>query len=186
MLAAITKCYCEPHRHYHVLTHPASMIEIGMQNFSLTDEQILAIWYHDAVYEAGSNMNEIRSAALFFDHFSNSDLLSPESLREVEEIIIDTREHIPTLESSKAVIDLDLMGLGGTYNEYWRSAKNVRQEYSAFSDEEWKVGRTKFLDRMLAKKQIFYTEQFSLLERSARHNMEYERNLLAVGNPRYK
>jgi len=185
MLLKLTKAYSEPHRAYHVLSHPVGMIELGNKIFEgkLTDEQILAIWYHDYVYVAGSKTNELESSGKFFEHYGHSTTIA---LDLVQRIILDTKEHIPTVHESRAVIDLDLIGLSDNPRNYRINAVNVRAEYSAFSDEEWKVGRIKFLKKMIGREQIYYTDLIKSFEPQARFNMEYELNLLRIGNPKYK
>jgi len=192
MILDLTRRYGEPHRRYHVLTHPAKMLEIGMEHFDLTNEQVLAIWYHDAIYVSGATDNEARSAELFEnDYFDNEEecyLLSNRVEIEgntVKQIILDTKTHVPSIKESEAVIDLDLMGLGSRFEEYWQNARDVRFEFQGFGDVEWKEGRAKFLQKMLDREQIFYTEFGKRLESDARKNMSYELNLLKVGNPRY-
>lgn len=183
MITDLTFLYCEPHRKYHILSHPTGMIEMGINLFHLSAEEILAIWYHDAIYVASSPTNELDSANLFSDHFNDVTTLDKDLVRQ---IIMDTKNHVPTTDKSKAVLDLDLIGLSSSHREYWQNAKNIRFEYAKFSDEEWKIGRTKFLEKMLDRDQIYYTDSLKLFERGARHNMQYELNLLQVGNPQYK
>jgi len=182
MLLKLTKAYSEPHRVYHVLTHPAEMVKIGLELSTLTDEQILAIWYHDYVYVAGSKTNELESSGKFFEHYGHSTTIA---LDLVQRIILDTKEHISTVHESKRVIDLDLMGLCDIFRKYWYNAELIRKEFAAFSDEEWKEGRRKFLCKMLDRDQIFYTEPFTFSEATARNNMLEEIRLLEIGGAHY-
>lgn len=50
---------------------------------------------------------------------------------------------------------------------------NVRKEFSHLSDEEWRVGRLKFLESM-RRRNIFFTSLFGPLEADAKMNIEIE------------
>jgi predicted metal-dependent HD superfamily phosphohydrolase len=183
MFTDLARRYSEPHRVYHVLTHPASMIEFGLKKFELTDEQILAIWYHDVIYTPGSPTNEAESADYFAEKFKDNKEINCEDVRQ---IILDTKSHIPSIKSSELVIDLDLMGLGSDFSVYVRAAVTIRKEFAAFSDPEWRIGRMKFLENMGTKKQIFYTEYFiENFEMKARFNMLAELQYLKNHQMRY-
>lgn len=187
MFVDLARRYCEPHRAYHILTHPAEMIAVGMELGGLSNEQIAAIWYHDAMYEPGASDNEEKSVMLLYDHYLKMDFGREDLFRFdiVAQIIRDTKDHIATIEESKRVIDLDLRELGSGLLHYWENAKRIRREFGAFSDEEWKIGRIKFLEKML-NRSIFYTEPFVYDENAARFNMNYERQLLLDGIADYK
>lgn len=180
----VTYAYTEPHRAYHVLSHPVGMIELGNKVFEggLTVEEVLAIWYHDFVYVAGSKTNEQESAIIFRETFWKA---NPWTLNVplVEEIILCTKDHLPVIGDAKRVIDLDLIGLSDSRNNYRLNAVNVRKEYCEFSDDEWVVGRTKFLEKMLGREQIYFTDYFKPYELNARHNMEHELKILTHENP---
>jgi len=186
MIIDLTKRYTELHRRYHDLEHPIEMITIGQAVYDLTDDQIAAIWYHDAIYVAGDPLNEKNSADLFMRHYQHRWTQERKShLDVVYSIIMDTKYHIPSSEEAKSVLDLDLMGLGDPFQDYWQSAKWIREEFHKFSDEEWNKGRTKFLESMLDKERIFWTDFGDIYERPARINMERELQLLRNGTARY-
>jgi len=186
MLLSITRHYTELHRRYHNISHPTKMIEIGQAVYDLTDAQIAAIWYHDVIYVPGDKLNEENSAKLFMRHFEPR--WSKERkfhLELVTSIILDTKHHLPSSEEAKAVLDLDLLGLGNTFQDYWRTAISLREEYYAFSDEQWYIGRTKFLESMLERDIIFWTDFGSTYDGPARLNMQRELKLLQNGTARY-
>jgi len=50
MLYELYRRYAEPHRKYHNLAHIFRMFEIAQnREMELTAEQVVAIWFHDAV-----------------------------------------------------------------------------------------------------------------------------------------
>ena len=169
-LLDLSRRYCEPHRRYHNLEHPAHMLWIGRQ-LALTDEQIAAIWFHDAVYEPGARDNEQRSAELARNQLTA--LGWPEhSVSIVETIVMDTRRHTPTADGSRAVIDLDLEPLSETWEVFSRNALHVRVEYRHIDDETFLNGRRQFLEEMLGRERIYWTPWGSRYEMQARRNLQ--------------
>lgn len=178
-LLKVTKAYMEPHRHYHTLTHITRMLEtIKQHKIDVTDEQLIAIWYHDVVYDPTSSYNESHSAsAAAVDMVCSNRKLSEVDI--VRQIILDTENHRPTIEQSKLVIDLDLMGLADHVNSYFETGKLIRQEYSHLTDELWVAGRKRFIEKFLSRDHIFQTpwgiEHF---ERGAFSNLTRELELI--------
>lgn len=64
ILLRLTELYTESGRHYHNLKHIAAMLTGAPEKLSV--EQIVAIWFHDAIYSPISLTNEEDSAALVF------------------------------------------------------------------------------------------------------------------------
>ncbi|NJN35360.1 MAG: hypothetical protein HC817_15010 [Saprospiraceae bacterium] len=63
----LVKAYDSPRRFYHDLTHIVALLkmwEIKKAHFLDPDVVYLAIWFHDAVYDAWKSDNEERSADL--------------------------------------------------------------------------------------------------------------------------
>lgn len=172
-VAAVFKAYNEPHRKYHNINHIETMFLLADKlGWPLTKAQYWAIFYHDAVYNIPTKetSNEKLSAELYMNHWGNIHDFS----KTTEQIILDTQTHIPTIEESKVVIDLDLSGLALSY---WTNRDAIRLEYSHYNDEEFKIGRKKFLSSMLAKDRLFWydignkTTEWDTL---ARNNMSQE------------
>ena len=63
LLMELTRRYTEPHRRYHDLRHIADMLCKG-EALKLSDEQVMAVWFHDAIYDPTSKTNEADSAVL--------------------------------------------------------------------------------------------------------------------------
>jgi predicted metal-dependent HD superfamily phosphohydrolase len=61
VFAELVKRYSSPERHYHTLMHIEAMLELLPQP---SPALVLAVWFHDAVYDTHSADNEERSAAL--------------------------------------------------------------------------------------------------------------------------
>ncbi len=182
--------YNQPHRNYHNLDHIQQMLQAYGDIFGdgsldhLSDLEIQidrwAIQYHDIVYLpwAEPGANESNSAMMFRHHatqlYPHPDL-TQEVIEKVCAIIIDTADHTTCHEFSDRVIDCDLSILGSTSLEYAKYVAKTRAEYSMATDEEWKEGRSKFLNRMLAQKRVFKTESAHyMMGESAKYNLKNE------------
>jgi len=172
-IVTVLRAYEEPHRKYHNINHIENMLSLAEKlGWPLTKAQYWAIFYHDAIYNvpAKNVSSEKLSAELYMKHWGNIH----EFAKVTEQIILDTEKHIPTIEESKVVIDLDLSGLALSY---WTNRDTIRLEFSCYNDEEFKIGRKKFLTGMLAKDKLFWydiggkTEEWTAL---ARNNMSQE------------
>ena len=181
----IIPCYQESHRKYHNLNHINAMINTaGRNNIGLEKIQLDAIVGHDLVYQPGASDNEEQSAEkyidickylIFFtmvDSTEQANVEKEERYSEIRQIILDTKNHIPTIELSKDVIDLDLFELGT--DKYFDNMNLIRQEFGKYTDKDFNTGRMKWLSGMLARDTIFkgfVLTQLPEMETAARNNM---------------
>lgn len=169
----LTQRYLEPHRTYHDIGHPVDLLTIAKKfEQELTNEQVLAIWYHDAIYVTGSSTNEEDSANLFMEHSVHDTDINRNLVRQ---IILDTKEEIPNVEESKLVIDLDLSGLGSSREQYAFNGSQIAIENAKVTTNQWFINREAWLEKFLGREFIYHTdwgrEKF---ESTARENMEWE------------
>jgi predicted metal-dependent HD superfamily phosphohydrolase len=171
--------YLEPHRHYHTLKH----IEFGL---SRLDEIVgefkdpkaaeFAWWFHDFVYYLKSRTNEYESSRVAIK--AAEDLgLSEAFASRIEHLIMATvHPMVPEGRDEQLLHDLDISILGEDWNTQLAYRKQIREEYlSAYSPEEFRVGRIAFLRAVLTGGPIFCTELFrSRFEKRARRNIERE------------
>ena len=176
LLLELTALYTEPHRRYHDLRHVADMLCKG-EELDLSTEQAMAIWFHDAIYDPTSKTNEADSAVLAVERLTAIGW-SEDRIKIVERIVLDTCGHVPSIEESKKVIDLDLSTLGGSWESYQRNGDNIRQEYGSVSDEDWNAGRGAWLESMMNRERIFWTDWGAPLEKEARANLKRDFDLL--------
>ncbi len=171
------EAYSENHREYHGLSHMEFMLtridEIALM-FGLEQDEylnlILATWYHDFVYVPGARDNEYASAVLAYKTLGEA---SP-----VPEMVLKTRDHMePETFLDGCLLDADLCGLGYPWEIYKQNSLAIRNEYKV-TDEQWKEGRSYFLDKRLARPTIFFTAWGGRFERFARSNMNRELFLL--------
>ena len=176
ILLDLTRRYLEPHRRYHNLQHIAHMLQgaseaAASQGKSLSDAQVYAVWFHDAIYDTSAHDNEEKSAALAVQLLTRSGRPAAE-IELVRAIVLDTKHHIPQLEESKAVIDADLQTLALPWEGYLKIGSLIRQEYAQVSDAQWVAGRTGFFKTWLERPRIFYTPWGDKFEKQARENLK--------------
>jgi predicted metal-dependent HD superfamily phosphohydrolase len=172
-------------RHYHTAVHLQEMLlyfHFLRPQFLLSAEQqravILAIFFHDAIYDASSNTNEEDSVKLF-QSFETSAL--------VDDMILATKAHHsvdPSDDSSVVAffLDLDLSVLGKTYEAYQQYAILIRKEYSHVPHDTYCQKRADILDAFLQQKSIYKTSLFrEMFEEQARSNLAAEIRLLRQG-----
>ena len=170
----LIKCYYEEHRFYHTFDHIKRMFDVANKyNLLLTDEQSMAIFYHDAYYDPGFDQNEELSAKMFMDYCFNQKAVSLDAFI-VRQIILDTKLEISTINESKLVIDLDLYDLGTDRYENYKN--NIRKEFYIYSDEEFRQGRVKWIESFLAREKIYISniDVFVEMEEKARRNLSDE------------
>jgi len=101
ILVELTRRYTEPHRHYHNIEHIAYALDLGRE-LPLSDEQILGLWFHDAVFDVHSSTNEEDSARLA-DELLGAGGYPRASIEIVRQIVLDTKHHEPTIEPEYVV-----------------------------------------------------------------------------------
>lgn len=153
--------YTEPHRRYHTLGHLIYMFNTAFKwgiLDDLNDAEILAIFYHDAIYDLGPdrNKNEERSAALLHDLASSNYRNHPVNL--ARRIICDTGHHFDDYMPEKVshrVLDLDLAVFAESdYLIFQISNKLVREEFGITKDQH-----VQFLKEYVQPaKSLFYTQ----------------------------
>ncbi len=169
LLLELTRRHQEPHRHYHSLEHVAAMLHAG-RAFPLDDEQTMAVWFHDAVYDPRSATNEEDSAALAAARLGALGWPADAILR-VRGMVLDTKRHEPSTPQAAAVLDLDLMSLAVPPDEFARNTAAIRREYAHVGDAEFAAGRRAFFTAMLARERLYFTPFGAALEAAARANL---------------
>ena len=183
ILEGLQRRYTEAGRFYHTWDHIDFLIERFVDIKGLIRNPrvvLLAIYYHDAVYNAGSEQNEDRSAELLVDELAT--VVDAQTLTGAAGLIRATAVHaIPesmheSLRQDCAVfLDMDLSILGASPSVYADYARNIRREYGMYGEAAYRSGRTRVLKGFLEKDQVFFTDYFrDLLEAQAVANLERE------------
>jgi predicted metal-dependent HD superfamily phosphohydrolase len=185
----LVAAYSAPDRHYHNLEHIDEMFRVAARLGRITDATgplLLAIWFHDAVYDPRANGNEDRSAELA------ADLLGPIGipaavLDRVGRLVRATAHLIadqpPADRDTSNLLDADLAILGAAEDRYRRYAADIRKEYAWVPDEDYQKGRAAVLQKFLARPRIFHHDVlFRECEPRARANIRAELAALAASS----
>lgn len=175
--------YSLPTRHYHSLTHLAACLgEFDRVRNTAEDGPAveLAIWYHDAVYDAKRRDNEERSAYLAQGVMTEAGL-SPQRIAAVSALVLDTRHiDVPTTADGRLLADIDLTILGRPAAEFDAYEAQIRKEYAHVSDFDFRQGRMMILRGFLSRPRIYQTPFFfERDEQSARENLRRSLERLA-------
>lgn len=176
---ALLDRYAEPQRYYHTLDHIYHLITAVGQLSDLQPTVVVAGFYHDCVYEIGAppRANEVRSALVMLEDLG--EILPNYLLREISSLIMATFPgdyKLPPRSLNEAVLrDADLAGFADK-GACVENGKKIRQEFGAFSDDEYVIGRDAFLQSMLDLPQIYWSPEAvaSGWEEAARVNIEQE------------
>ncbi len=97
--------YRECHRFYHTIEHLDDLCtQLEQQGYGDNDALLLAIIFHDIIYDPKASTNEEDSARYFNEVFTGDQRLKDE----VTGIILDTKTHQPQSELSKVFCNADL------------------------------------------------------------------------------
>ncbi len=181
--------YSGPGRFYHTADHVLKCLDtLDLYPAAIDDPDAveLALWYHDAVYDAKApaGTNEAASAQLFWREFLPVAKGRVKGER-VERYILATRHDATPEEPDAALImDIDLAVLGDEPPRYRQYAADVRQEYAHVEDGAFRAGRAALLKRFLGRECIYSTLHYrKLLEDRARANIVAELDSLEGGAP---
>lgn len=171
--------YNQSSRHYHNLAHIYNFLKlVDYYQHSIQEPFLfeLAIWYHDAIYEAKAKDNEFQSAVLFQKTFKKE--LSKQQLDYVDNLINSTAGHFPKIEhvDINYFLDLDLAILGANPAIYKLYKEAIWQEYKiVYPRLLYNMGRKKVLKSFLSRDKIYFsTLFFDNFEQTARQNMQLE------------
>lgn len=171
--------YRECHRAYHNERHIQDIFCMAQNmNLPLSDEQVLALMYHDIVYIPGTTLNEELSVMLMKTHVAQNeddfnDLFPNTNINAIEQIILDTKTHKATIQESELVLDLDMAILAAKPARYENYKNEIRREFIQFNNDAYVDGRCTFLQAALQSR-IFITKEFEKMEVLAKENIKWE------------
>jgi predicted metal-dependent HD superfamily phosphohydrolase len=181
-LADLLRRYAEPHRHYHTQQHlhecftQFALLRAAAGN---APALLLALWFHDAVYDTHAHDNEAQSAAL-------ADAVLREhgaaELSEAVQALIMATCHLASDGSGDAsgafagdaqlLLDVDLSVLGAAPARFAEYERQIRAEYAWVAPEAYRQGRGAVLQGFMSRPHIFRTALFrQRLEAQAQANL---------------
>ncbi len=174
----LAAAYGEPHRHYHTLDHINAVVANGRRlhdRFTQPDLVLLALFFHDIVYDPARRDNETLSADVLERWLG--DHVAADALAWCRRAIEATASHAARGEADiDLLLDIDMAILGAPRDAYLLYAENVAREYlPVYGLETYAAGRAKlFLEPTLAHGRLFLTEPFAAREDQARANLTEE------------
>lgn len=173
--------FSEPHRHYHGrnhLRHCLRELDQAADQIGDADMVEMALWFHDAIYDAGADDNEERSAQWFESVAEQA--LNPKFIREVREAILDTvHRALPEAGNARFVVDIDLSSFGLPWGEFMADSHALRKEQMHLSDQDFYRRKCVFLKSLIDRSTIYATPYFrNLYEVAARTNIERYLNIV--------
>ena len=172
----LSRAYGEPTRFYHNQTHIAACLEALMRYAHLAEriaEVEMAIWFHDAIYDATRSDNEAQSAKWAVIALTKLGLESA-SVRRIEQMIIATATHAADALGNDAqlMLDIDLGILGARVDVFERYDADIRREYAWVPEVDYVTRRQLVLATFLEREAIYKTAPLhDALEAQARENL---------------
>lgn len=174
---AVVAAHREPPRAYHhlghvleCLDHLASVPDDEVGGERVRGEIELALWFHDAVYDARAGDNEARSAAMAVAAIEPVDASLAARVRE---LILATRHtEAPSTPAAAIIVDVDLAILGASPARFDAYERSIREEYAWVEDAAFVAGRLAVLEGFLGRPRIYATDHFAgRLGSTARANL---------------
>ena len=167
--------YSESGRFYHTLKHLEECFwhfDSARRLARIPAEIEISIWFHDAIYDTRRNDNEENSAAWAANVIRDS-CLSPEVAERITHLILATKHQAKPASGDVALfVDVDLSILGASTDRFDDYERQIRQEYAWVPENEFRQGRAKLIEGILARKRIYSTDFFqNKLETAARANV---------------
>lgn len=172
----LQEVYDSPGRYYHNWSHIQDCLSklneflrdpLNGDEFGVLSD---ALVWHDLVYDAQRNDNEIQSAieyALYsVGNFGRA--------REVTRLILLTKDHMVEQGDllGAIMVSIDLSSLGCDPEQFLVNSENLRKEHAHVVDTDWRGRSMAFFEDMLNREVIFplplYRERY---EEQARINM---------------
>ena len=151
-----------------------------LDEFRATDESkmvhfpvvAMTVWYHDTVYYPYARNNELQSARLFA-LVGKLGYLEESFIKRVVEGILATTHHRPSDSPNiRTLCDIDLAILGQPENVFSRYEQQIRLEYDAVPENQFRTERRKILVQFLERPRIYQTDFFrERYEQKARENL---------------
>ena len=183
VFADVVSRYAEPNRFYHTGQHLAECFErwsdLRAQAKHPAEVEV-ALWFHDAVYDTHSDLNEARSADLAM-HAARSLGIDAVTAQHIHDLIMSTRHATtPAGRDAQLIVDTDLAILGAESARFVEYEHQVRQEYAWVPENVFRERRASVLRGFLERPYIFSTELFrERYERRARENIRQSLDALS-------
>ncbi len=175
-LDALRRAWREPQRHYHSLQHLSECLDLLRAHRDLAerpDELVLALWFHDAVYDPRGKDNEARSADWAAQALGEAGA-DPAAIARIHALILDTAHAAePAPGDPSLLVDIDLAILGAAPERFAEYERQVRAEYAWVPGFLYRYKRRQLLREFAKRVPLYRTPALrERLEAQARSNLE--------------
>jgi len=170
-------------RFYHNFTHIKNMVEFALsikEKIEDFDTFILAIFYHDVIYNSRKSNNEEESAKLAKNHLSliNFNIYKIDI---ISEMILRSKNHSESKSDDsndlKLFLDTDLLIFASPKNIYQQYVSNIKEEYKHVPKIIFNTKRKQILKNIYSEKYIYKTNLFR-----TNHEQQAKNNILSEIN----
>lgn len=174
-LEALRRAWREPQRHYHGLQHLSECLDLLRAHRDLAerpDELVLALWFHDAIYDPRAKDNEARSADWATRALGEAGA-DPASTARIHALILDTAHATePAPGDPSLLVDIDLAILGASPERFAEYEQQVRAEYAWVPGFLYRYKRRQLLREFARRVPLYRTPALrERLEAQARINL---------------
>lgn len=171
---SLCRAYAEPQRHYHTLQHLRECLAQAAEIERLAEhpgEVLIALWFHDAVYDTHARGNEAASADWA------RDTVAAAGSREVADrvhalVMVTEHQAVPATRDAQVMVDVDLSILGADAERFDEYERQVREEYRHVPELLFRTKRRSVLKGFLARPRLYNTQAYAeRLEAKARENL---------------
>lgn len=167
--------YRDPARVYHGTTHLIECLRLWREwreDADKPDEVAVALWFHDAIYDATRHDSEARSARWALDALSGGGVPF-DTVRRIRDLVIATRANeTPSSEDARLIVDIDMAIYGAEARQYDRYEADLQGEHAHMADFIYRRKRLEWLKSLANRPRIYHTSAARRnLESSARENI---------------
>lgn len=174
-LGALRAAWHEPQRHYHGLQHLSECLDLlraHRVHAQRPHELVLALWFHDAIYDPRAKDNEARSADWAAHALQDADV-DPAAVARIRGLVLDTAHAAePAPGDPSLLVDIDLAILGSAPARFAEYEQQVRAEYAWVPGFLYRYKRRQLLREFAKRDPLYRTPALrARLEAQARSNL---------------
>ena len=157
---ALLDSWSDPRRRYHDIGHLRDIlgyVDVLAEHAADADAVRLAAWYHDAVFEARPDDEELSAQQAEADLRALG--VAGEFIAEVARLIRMTAAHNPAPGDRDAEVlsDADLASLAVPAEQYRHNSAAIRIEFAHVCDDVFRAGRAAIIAALLAGPSLYRT-----------------------------
>lgn len=167
--------YSEKQRAYHTVQHLYEclvLLESIRTDLNDANAVVLALWFHDAVYDPQSKDNELKSAELFEQYVAHN--LSADVVQKIKRWIVATQKHESTDELDlQFLLDIDLAILAASQARFAEYEQQIQKEYAWVDSGIYSLKKKEVLAHFYHAEPLYQTEYFQQsFEQRAKSNLK--------------